>query len=77
MSVLSTKQRSTMPLSDFADPGRRAYPIMDASDVRGAVALLGKAPPGRRAAIKARIMQIARRKGFASALPMSWTGKSS
>jgi hypothetical protein len=52
----------------------KKYQIMDASDVRGAVALLGKAPAAMRPRIKARIMQIARRKGFASALPASWTG---
>jgi hypothetical protein len=75
MSVLSTAQRAALPASSFADPARRKYPIVDASDVRGAVALLGKAPASRRPMIKANIMRIARSKGFASSLPASWTGR--
>lgn len=38
MSKLSTKERNNLSKSDFAEPGKRAYPIPDASHARNALA---------------------------------------
>jgi hypothetical protein len=70
MSQLTAQQRRDLPLSSFGWPAKRLYPIVDASDVRGAAALLGKAPENMRPYIKARVIAIARRKGFP--LPDAW-----
>jgi len=70
MSNLSQAERDKLPLSSFGDPANRKYPIVDASDVSDAASLIGKAPAFKRAAIKARIIAIARRKGFP--IPDAW-----
>jgi hypothetical protein len=70
MSTLTKAQRDRLPLSSFGDEAHRLYPIVDASDVRGAAALIGKAPASQRAHIKARIIAIAKRKGFP--IPDAW-----
>jgi hypothetical protein len=70
MSELTKKQRDDLDEADFADPARRLFPILDASDVRGAAALLGKAPENMREKIKARVKAIAKRKGFP--IPDAW-----
>jgi hypothetical protein len=38
MATLSTKQRKALPKSDFALPGKRAYPMPDASHAANAKA---------------------------------------
>jgi hypothetical protein len=38
MATLSTKQRKALPKSDFALPGKRAYPVPDASHAANAKA---------------------------------------
>lgn len=72
VSNLSQAEREKQPLSIFADPANRKYPILDRSDVRAAVHLIGKAPTGNQAAIKRRIMQRARAIGAASEIPDAW-----
>lgn len=68
MSNLTKKQRDALPLSDFGDPDRRLFPIVDASDVSDAAHLIGKAKNPEK--VKARIVAIARRKGFP--IPDAW-----
>jgi hypothetical protein len=68
MSTLNAAQRARLPLSDFGDPARRLFPIVDASDVSDAAHLIGKAH--NPAAVKARIIAIAKRKGFG--IPDAW-----
>lgn len=68
MSKLTTKQRLALPLSDFGDPKRRLFPIVDAADVDAAAHLIGKAADP--AAVKARVISIAKRKGFS--IPDAW-----
>ncbi len=70
MSNLTQSQRLKLPLSDFGWPDKRLYPIVDASDVSDAASLIGKAPAPMRGRIKARIIAIAKRKGFA--IPDAW-----
>ena len=38
MSKLSSKARNKLPQSEFAEPGKRAYPIPDANHARNALA---------------------------------------
>jgi hypothetical protein len=38
MAVLTTKERKRLPKSSFAVPGKRAYPVEDASHARNALA---------------------------------------
>jgi hypothetical protein len=38
MAKLTSKKRKSLPTSSFAVPGRRAYPIEDASHARNALA---------------------------------------
>lgn len=38
MVALGTPQRNALPASDFALPGKRAYPITDANHARNALA---------------------------------------
>jgi len=68
MSNLTQKQRMQLPLSSFGQPEDRKFPIVDASDVADAASLIGKAK--NPAKTKARIIAIARRKGFA--IPAAW-----
>jgi hypothetical protein len=42
MATLSTKQRKALPKSDFALPGKRAYPMPDAGHAANAKAALPK-----------------------------------
>lgn len=65
----SQKERETIPLEDFGDPERRAFPIVEAEDVIHAAERLGEAS-GDEATIKKRISKIAKRKGFP--LPQTW-----
>lgn len=68
MSKLTTAQRKALDIADFGDPGRRLFPIVDQDDVDSAARLIGKAQ--NPAAVKARIISIARRKGLK--LPAAW-----
>lgn len=70
MSNLSAEDRKKLPESDFAGPNR-TYPIVDASDVADAAALIGKADDPE--AVKRRIIAIAKRKGFS--IPDAWKEK--
>jgi hypothetical protein len=38
MSKLTSKKRNSLPASTFVEPGKRAYPIPDASHARNALA---------------------------------------
>ena len=62
--------RDKIPAEDFAGPDR-SFPIVTAGDVSDAASSLGRAK-GDRDAIKAKIIAIARRKGFEAALPDTW-----
>lgn len=70
-AYMTKKERDKIPSSDFAWPEERKYPITDQAHLDSAVKLLGRAPKGKQAAIKKRIIQIAKRKGLK--LPESWT----
>lgn len=63
------KERDVLDDSDFAGPDR-TFPIMTADDVRDAARLIGKADDPE--AVKRRIIAIAKRKGFADAIPEAW-----
>lgn len=72
-AVLSSAQRNKLPDSDFVIPEDRAFPVMDASDVKDAVSSWGR----YRGSItfdvfKERLIKMAKRKGLEKALPMSW-----
>jgi len=61
--------RDKLKASDFAGPNR-SFPIVTAADVSDAARLIGKAADPE--AVKARIIAIAKRKGFADAIPAGW-----
>lgn len=65
--------RDKLPDSDFADPANRKFPIVTPSDVSDAAGLAGHASDP--AAVRSRIVSIARRKGpsFVAELPDSWS----
>lgn len=63
--------RDKIPAEDFAGPNR-SFPIVTAGDVSDAASSLGRAK-GDTAPIKAKIIAIAKRKGFESSLPKAWT----
>lgn len=72
-AYISKKERDKMPKEDFADPPE-GFPLPDQKHLDAAVKLLGRAPKSKQAAIKRRIIEIAKRKGLK--LPDSWTEKS-
>lgn len=43
MAKLTTKKRNSLPKSDFGEPGKRAYPMPDASHARNAKARASQA----------------------------------
>jgi hypothetical protein len=53
MARLTAGARRALPASTFAGPGR-SFPIPDAGHAQAALALIGHAPPGARAKIRAR-----------------------
>ena len=67
MAKLTAKARRALPKSSFAGP-HRTFPINNASAPRRAAHLLGKA--SNPAAVKRRIISIAKRKGYP--LPKAW-----
>jgi hypothetical protein len=68
MSNLSTKERKSVDLSNFGDPERRLFPVMDQDDVDSASHLIGKAKNPD--AVRKRIIAIAKRKGLK--IPDAW-----
>lgn len=53
MSRLSAASRRALPSSTFAGPNR-SFPIPDKGHAKAALGLINNAPPGARAAIRAR-----------------------
>lgn len=68
---ISKKERDGLKAADFGWPEERKFPIRNQNDLDAAVKLIGRAPAGKQAAIKARIKKIAARKGLK--LPESWS----
>jgi hypothetical protein len=74
--AMSSVTRDKAKASDYGDPEGKKFPIMTAASVLSAARLLGRAKgydEAKKAAVKARIIRIAKRKGFA--LPKSWSDK--
>lgn len=69
-SYISQKDRDSLKEADFAWPEKRKFPINSQAHVDSAAKLLGHAPKNKQASIKARIISIAKRKGYK--LPESW-----
>jgi hypothetical protein len=67
---LTKGQREAISLDDLAWPEERKYPVRNQRELDAAARLLGRAPQEKQAAIKARIIRIARRKGLS--LPDAW-----
>jgi hypothetical protein len=70
---ISKKERDSADASDFAGKGK-SFPILKPEDVSAAVHAMGRAGdknlgPG---GLKARIIAIAKRKGWTSSLPKAW-----
>jgi len=55
MTRLTSKTRKRLPKSDFAIPGRRAYPIFDMSHARNALARVANKSPAIRAKVRAAV----------------------
>lgn len=72
---ISKKTRDAANDSDFAGSGR-SFPILKKADVMAAVRSIGRGVAGgqKASSIKAGIIRIAKRKGFADALPDAWKG---
>jgi hypothetical protein len=64
----SVKMRKSMDLSDFGDPSKRAFPVLNQSDLDNAARLIGHADNPE--AVKRRLIAIAKRKGLK--LPDAW-----
>jgi hypothetical protein len=69
--MFSAKERRGMDLADFGDPAARAYPVRDQHDLENAARLIGHANDP--AAVKARLLAIAKRKGLKP--PAAWADK--
>ncbi len=70
---IAKAERDGAEAGDFAGKGR-SFPILKRGDVMAAVHSMGRAGEGnsKPAALKARIIAIAKRKGWTSSLPKSW-----
>jgi hypothetical protein len=56
MAKLTTKSRNSLKTSTFAVPGRRAYPIPDASHARNALARVsGNGSSAEKAQVRAKV----------------------
>ena len=55
MAKLSYSKRKRMPKSEFAEPGKRAFPLPDVSHGRNALARAAGKPPAERAKIRAAV----------------------
>lgn len=73
---ISKAEREKAGADDFAGKGR-SFPILKPDDVMAAVRSIGRAGSGNvgPSAIKARIIAIAKRKGWEKYLPKSWRGE--
>ena len=75
---ISTKERNSISDEDFVDSKNRAFPINKAADVPAAVHSWGRYKgPMSFEAFKARLIQIAKRKGFEGSLPKEWSNPKS
>lgn len=63
-AYITSKERAGIDKSDFAWPEERKYPINSPAHYEAAKKLVGRAPSSKQAAIKARIEEIAKRKGY-------------
>ena len=72
---ISKKERDAADASDFAGKGK-SFPILKPEDVAAAAHAMGRAGSGNvgPSAIKARIISIAKRKGWTKYLPKAWQG---
>lgn len=70
---ISKAERDSADAGDFAGKGR-SFPILKRGDVMAAVHAMGRAGEGNATpkALKAKIISIAKRKGWTDALPKSW-----
>jgi hypothetical protein len=75
---ISQSERDDAAADDFAGKGR-SFPILKAGDVTAAVHAMGRAGTGNLEAkkLKARIVAIAKRKGWEKQLPKSWRSATS
>ena len=72
---ISKAERDKADESDFAGKGK-SFPILKPGDVQAAVHAMGRAGSSNlgMSALKARIIAIAKKKGWTSELPKSWQG---
>ena len=70
VAYVSAEERKKIPLSNFADPKNRKFPINNQQHLDAAVKLVGREPAAKQAAIKKRIVEIAHR--LKLDLPASW-----
>ncbi len=56
MAKLTTAKRKALPKSDFALPGKRAYPVPDKSHARNALARVSQhGTPAQKATVRAKV----------------------
>lgn len=56
MAKLTSKERKGLPRSDFAVPGKRAYPVEDASHARNALARVSQhGTAGEKTEVRAKV----------------------
>lgn len=56
MARLTTKRRNALPSKDFAEPGKRGYPIYDKSHARNALARVAQhGTPAEKARVRAAV----------------------
>src|SRR5579871_1237779 len=67
---LTSEERDKLAEGDFAWPEERKYPIRTQQDVDSAAKLIGKAPADKQAAIKKRIIALAKKKNLT--IPDDW-----
>jgi len=59
MAVLTAKARKAIPTSKFALPGKRAYPIADASHARNALARVSQyGSPAQKAQVRGKVRKM-------------------
>jgi hypothetical protein len=56
MAKLTSKERKALPKQDFAIPGKRAYPVNDASHARNALARVSQhGTPAQKSEVRAKV----------------------
>jgi hypothetical protein len=55
MAKLSYQKRKHLPKSEFAEPGKRSFPIPDASHARNALARVANKPEAEKAKVRAAV----------------------